>query len=261
MITHQFNKLINSTGKEDIADNFNILKYNFYVVERLRFRMMRIKYFLLFLCITTIFYSCNTNSGIAVDNYDVVITFYDDLASFSTIRQYRMPDSVVVIFDSNSSSAGSVTHEYDSLILNEVEKQFDLVGYEREFSPSQNPPDIIVLVSVVVSDRYSATRAYDLYEYWSWYTGWTILPNWGSGWSVNYPWQQNDVTYNYSIGSLIIMMLDARDVNSSEKTIPNIWSGVMNGLLVNDPAFAHFRILDNISQCFVQSPYLVVNSD
>ena len=207
------------------------------------------------------FYSCNTNSGLAVDDYDVVITFYDDLASFSTIRQYRMPDSVIVIFDSTSSSAGSVTHQYDRLILNEVEKQFDKIDYTRDFSSSQNSPDVFVLVSAVVSDRYKATRDYDLYEYWSWYTGWTINPNWGSGWSVSYPWQRRGITYNYSIGTLIIMMLDARDLNGTEKTIPNIWSGVINGLLVTDPASAQFRILDNISQCFVQSSYLVVNSD
>jgi len=213
------------------------------------------------LSLSITFYSCDTKSGLAVEDFDVVVTFYDDLASFSTIRRYSMPDSVVVIIDSTSSSAGSVTHEYDSLILAVLEKEFESIGYTREFVPSQNPPDVFVLVSAVVSNSYNATGKYDLYEYWKWYTGWTIYPGWGSGWSVRYPWQQSDITYNYSIGTLVIMMLDARSANSSEMTIPNIWSGVINGLLVSDPASAQSRIVNNISQCFIQSPYLLVNSN
>ena len=207
------------------------------------------------------FNSCDINSELAVENFDVVVTFYDGLASFSTIKEYRMPDSVIVIYDSTSSSAGNVTHDYDSLILNEVEKQFSLIGYTRNFTSSQNSPDVLILICAVVSDRYNATKYYNLYEYWSWFTGWTILPGWGSAWSVSYPWEQNDLTYNYSIGTLIIMMLDARDVDNSKKTIPNIWSGVVNGLLVSDPASVESRIVNYISQCFVQSPYLVVNSN
>ncbi|UCH64927.1 MAG: hypothetical protein JSW63_09960, partial [Ignavibacterium sp.] len=62
-------------------------------------------------------------------------------------------------------------------------------------------------------------------------------------------------------GTLVIMMLDARAANSVQNTIPNIWSGVINGLLLSDPVSAQFRIIDNITQCFIQSPYLVVNSN
>lgn len=213
------------------------------------------------LSISITFYSCDTKSGLSVEDFDVVVTFYDDLAPFSTIQRYSMPDSVVVIFDSTSSSAGNVTHEYDSLILIEVERNLAAIGYTREFIPSQNPPDVFVIISAVVSDRFNATGKYDLYEYWNWYTGWTIFSGWGPSWSVRYPWQQSDITYNYSIGTLVIMMLDARDADNSEMTIPNIWSGVSNGLLVSDPASAQFRIVNNISQCFIQSPYLVVISN
>jgi len=221
--------------------------------------MIRILLFLLMLSLSITFYSCDTKSGLSVEDFDVVVTFYDDLAPFSTIRRYSMPDSVVVIFDSTSSSAGNVTHEYDSLILSEVKKNLDAIGYTREFVPSQNPPDVFVIISAVISDRFNAAGKYDLYEYWKWYTGWTIFSGWGPGWSVRYPWQQSDITYNYSIGSLVIMMLDARDGDTAEMTIPNIWSGVINGLLVSDPASAQFRIVNNITQCFFQSPYLVVD--
>jgi hypothetical protein len=172
-----------------------------------------------------------------------------------------MPDSVVVIVDLSSSMSGNVTHAYDSLILLVLEKELEKIGYTREFVPSQNPPDVFVLVSAVVSDRYNANGSYDLYEYWNWYTGWTIFSGWGPGWSVSFPWQQNDIAYNYPIGTLIIMMLDARAANGTEMTIPNIWSGVMNGILVSDPVAAQFRIIDNITQCFNQSPYLLVSSN
>ena len=171
--------------------------------------MIRIFLFLLMLSLSITFYSCDSKSGLSVEDFDVVVTFYDDLAPFSTIRRYSTPDSVVVIFDSTSSSAGNVTHEYDSLILSEVEKNLEAIGYTREFVPSQNPPDVFVIISAVISDRFNAARKYDLYEYWKWYTGWTIFSGWGPGWSVRYPWQQSDITYNYSIGSLVIMMLDA----------------------------------------------------
>ena len=220
-----------------------------------------IRTFLAMLALSITFYSCDTKSGLAVENFDVVVTFYDDLAPFSTIRRYSMPDSIIVIIDSTSSESGNVTHAYDSLILAVLENEFESIGYTREFVPSQNPPDVFVLVSVIVSNSYNATGKYGLYEYWKWYTGWTIYPSWGSGWSVRYPWQQSEVTYNYSIGSLVIMMLDARDANNTEMSIPNIWSGVINGLLVSDPALAQSRIVTNISQCFIQSPYLLVNSN
>jgi hypothetical protein len=220
-----------------------------------------IRTILLMLALSITFYSCDTKSRLAVEDFDVVVTFYDNLAPFSTIRRYSMPDSLIVIVDSSTSISDNVTHAYDSLILAVLEKELEKIGYIREFVPSQNPPDVFVLVSAVVSDRYNATGAYDLYEYWNWYAGWTIYPGWDPGWSVRYPWQQSDITYNYSVGSLVIMMLDARAANSSEKTIPNIWSGVINGLLLSDPTSAQSRIVTNISQCFIQSPYLVVSSN
>jgi hypothetical protein len=223
--------------------------------------MIRTILFLLMLSVSFTFYSCDTRSALAVEDFDVVVTFYDNLAPFSTIRRYSMPDSIVVIVDSSSSVAGNVTHAYDSLILNVLEKELAKIGYSREFTPSQNPPDVIVIVSAVVSDRYNATGTYDLYEYWNWYTGWTIFSGWGPGWFVSFPWQPSDIAYNYPMGTLVIMMLDVRDAKSSDMTIPNIWSGVMNGLLLSDPVSAQIRIIDNITQCFKQSPYLVVSSN
>ena len=93
--------LIYSTEKKDIAADFNILKNKFIIAVRMRLLMIRIILFLLMLSVSITFYSCDTRSGLAVDDFDVVVTFYDNLAPFSTIRRYSMPDSVVVIVDSS----------------------------------------------------------------------------------------------------------------------------------------------------------------
>ncbi len=193
-------------------------------------------------------WSCAPDSGFSSSaDYDVVITTYADGADYGSLRTYAVPDTVFHLLDPDDPDTDDISREFDDLILSTVSQQLDLLGYTEEPDPETNTPDILVPVSITVSEHYGTIT--DWYPVWGWHPYWP----WGPGWGYWYPVQQN---YTYSTGTIFIHMLDAKNADPTEETVAVIWYATINGVLGDTSANTARRIEANIEKAFAQSPYL-----
>lgn len=188
---------------------------------------------LLFLAL--VMWSCYPGGPSFTEETDVVMTFFDPNIDFSLIHTYAMPNEV---FERDGSE--DINDSLDVLILSEVAKNMEKLGYVRENDPDQNGADVLVIVS----------KAKTIYTYDTWYPDW----GWFPGWGIWYPW--SPIYTSFSTGTVFIEMVDPRDLNQNEETIPVRWSGTINGVLSTNQSTTEDRIIRNIEQCFLQSDYL-----
>ena len=209
------------------------------------------------LAIVTILGSCYPSENLLVEELDIVGTFYDTDADFSSFNTFVMPDSIVQLGDPDSPGYIELDLSNQDEILDQIRSNFMDLGYVEEPDPVNNEPDVVILVEVV------AQKTYVLYTYppGGWWGGWGWYPwypgwGWGPGWGPGYPYPPVGVQ-SYPEGTLIVDMLDAGKIGLGDQEIPSVWLGVLNGLLyeTNNPN----RVSDGIDQMFTQSQYLKTN--
>jgi Domain of unknown function (DUF4136) len=183
----------------------------------------------------------------SVQDLDVVLTVHDSTADFSK-PTYAMPDTVMEI-DLGIGDKIEISHQYDSLILAEVARQMNALGYQRQ-TPAQvqqNGADYILVVQVSAREVTSYYASYPGCGYWDyWYWGY-----WGGCWGWYYPPVVGEVTYQ--VGTVFMDMLEGT-VDPDQEAFPRIWIGALNGLLQGSAT--QQRIISGIEQAYAQSPYL-----
>jgi hypothetical protein len=192
--------------------------------------------FLLFLSASVIvLQSCYPYDDLTPEDTDVVITFYDDATNFSNLVTYALPDTIYT-FDSNSNivPAEDISSSSANSILNSINSNMQEMG----FTPQQGnlaDADVHVFALASSSTWVSGGCYYGYWSYWYPYYGWC------------YP-----VAYTYTVGSIFIVMLNP-DISGDNKTV---WFAACNGVLSSTSASNSSRINSDISQAFIQSPYL-----
>lgn len=194
--------------------------------------------------------ACTPNSGITVQESDVVATVYDKDVNFGAIKTFAMPDTIIHMEGADSTL---LTREADEEILALVAANFEARGYERVFEGAPNPPDVAVLCQATAGSYYSLYSSYPWYGWGGYYPGW----GWGGGWGWYYPpsW---GVSYSYSLGTLIVTMGDPDEISDDPETptVPAYWTGTINGILDDKTSSLRSRVGNAINQMFEQSPYL-----
>lgn len=172
------------------------------------------------------------------DEYDVVFTNHDDATNFKEKVYYSMPDDVVKIDGEYDPAQGPdfINPVYSAQIVNRIKSNLNALGYIEV--QDTGFADIIILTGALEVTNISYSYWYD---YWGYYYGY--------GWYYPYP-----VVTSYTTGSLIMSMIDRRNLNPSDKA-RGIWVGIINGLMEGGGDVAG-RINKGIDQAFRQSPYL-----
>lgn len=199
----------------------------------------RIKYVLPGLLLALAMWSCYPGGPENIADTDLVFTYYNPGADFGSVGTFFMPDQVFVREGSEETS-----DSFDSLILSDVARNMEALGYTRVTDPQNNIPDSVVIVSKVKTE----------YSWVGWVPGYPWYPGWGYpgwGWGGWYP-----VGGSYSTGTVFIEFASTDDVNVPDKEIVASWSGVINGLLGSSNSATASRVTANIDQAFKQSPYL-----
>jgi hypothetical protein len=193
---------------------------------------------------------CYPDESATIDELDIVLTSYDSSYNFSGIQTYIMPDTVIAITDpDNPSNNRNYDHSLDSMMLSEVAGQFADIGYTRVNDTLVQKPDVGVMLSVVAT-TYTGAYWSNWYYYWGYYPYWP--PYYGYGYGYYYPWT---VTYNYSVGTLIVTMIDLKsNLAVTTDSVSLVWMGAVNGLAEGSNVSS--RIKSGINQMFKQSPYL-----
>ena len=149
-----------------------------------------------------VMFSCYPSGPSSTADTDVVITAYDSQFNFAAVRTYAMPN---VVFELEGSDP--VKHDFDDVILDEIEKNMNAIGYVRENNPLVNGADVVVIASIGRTDRTWVGDG-GWWGWWGGWPGWGYWPGYGPGWGIWYPWP---VMGSFSTGTLFIEMLDLQE--------------------------------------------------
>ena len=193
------------------------------------------------------FISCYPGEPLITSDLDVVVTFFDKHADFSTKHTYAMPDSVIHIADSSEHSV-DIGRQYDALILSEINKNMLEAGFTRITDPGTIKDADVFLLPNATATLYVGYDPYDWY-YWDY---WYPFPPGYGGW---YPYYPSGTVYTYPVGTLFIDMVDPHNLDTTQKRVPSIWIAALKGL-ADGSVSNSTRITNGINQAFKQSPYL-----
>jgi hypothetical protein len=186
--------------------------------------------------------SCYPGDSLTASETDAVVTVFDPNADFSTRLTYAMPDTILHFLGEGLTD--DISRAYDDEILAQVADNLEDLGFTAESDPSL--ADVYVLIGVATFDEYGYYYYDYCYYYCWWYGGYP-----GYGW---YPYYPAGGTYSYTIGTVLITMVDPGAADPAEEDLPPIWTAVLNGLA--DKGTNQKRILSGINQAFEQSAYL-----
>ena len=193
--------------------------------------------FLMFLSFAVvILQSCYPYDDQTIADSDVVATFYDPNADFSSLVTYAFPDTIYT-FDSNGDivPANNVNASNANQIKNSINNNLQETGFTPVQQGNEPNADVVVFALVTSSTWVSGGCYGGYWSYWYPYYGWC------------YP-----VAYTYTTGSLFILMIDPGKTGNDQK----VWAAAINGILSSTNVSIASRINSDIDQAFNQSPYL-----
>ena len=190
------------------------------------------------------FYPSNTELN---EEQLVDITKYDVTADFKSFNTFAIVDSISVI--KNNDSSHVLTPEAQQ-ILNRIIQNMETRGYTR-VTKDENP-DLAINVSVI-----EVTNVY-YYPGWYWtYWGYYDPYYWGyPGHYYWYPYYPPVIAY-YSTGTVIIDLLDLKNAPIHDNKLYLIWTAYIRALMNYNHSMED--LLENIDQCFIQTPVLRAN--
>ena len=203
------------------------------VVSRKMSLIKTISLMLLFLSIAVSLYSCYPGDEITAADTDIVATFFDKEADFSTKLTFAMPDEIIRLDDEGNPINDPGAN--DQLAINRIKSNLEDAGFTEITAPDSitNVPDVLVVAFANKSTWVSGGCYSSWYSWYYPYYGWC------------YP-----VYYTYDIGSLVIVMIDPTESRNA------LWVAALNGILEDTNAGIADRVTDGIDQAFTQSPYL-----
>ena len=193
--------------------------------------------------------ACYPDDISSTEELDTVTTLYDKQHDFGAGVTYALPDTVVFIDEDGvgGDDESDVSHQYDDQIIASIRENLNAAGYTEVTGAAARNADLAVLASSTTATTVGVY--YDWWYYWGYYPYW---PGYAPGWGYGYP--PVSVAYAYSTGTLIMTMIDLKNADVANKSIPVLWIGAVNGVLTGNSSVA--RVTNGIDQAFVQSPYL-----
>jgi len=203
------------------------------IVSRKMSLIKTISLMLLFLALAVGLYSCYPGDEITAADTDIVATYFDKDADFSTKLTFVIPDEIIRL-DENGDPINDPGVN-DQLALNRIKSNLVQAGFTEKINPDtlNNRPDVLVIAFANQSTWVSGGCYSSWYSWYYPYYGWC------------YP-----VYYTYDIGTMLIVMIDPSESRNA------LWVAALNGILEDTNAGIADRLTDGIDQAFTQSPYL-----
>jgi hypothetical protein len=180
--------------------------------------------------------ACYPSPDLGIEDYDTVVTVVAEGADFSGFSTYFMPDTVL-----QRPGEGGISRAFDDLILSDINRNMQQLGYVFEPDPANNPPDLVVVAGTITEDQYRAYIGYPFFG--AALTGQIVYPTVG-------------VRYWYTLGSITIDIAKGADVSADTEDFPMQWTASISGPLVQSLEKRPDRITNGINRAFAQSPYL-----
>ena len=212
-------------------------------------------YFWLAVLLLPAMVGCYPKGAQYYSDFDLVYTNHSDSIDFTQRKTYARPDSIIKITgdvfngDAGRGEPTFLPSAYSKIIIDQVDKNMSAYGWTK-VNKNANP-DAVLLMSV-------SNTSY-MYWYYDWgYWGWWY-PGYYPGWGWGYPGYYPPYVTTYTTGTLLIQMVDQKEISIPADTVANvpvIWVCVLNGLVNGSTADVGTRVQNGLDQAFVQSPYL-----
>lgn len=174
-----------------------------------------------------------------LDNNYMVLTNYDSNTDFSSINNFFVIDSILIIGD--QSKASYWKNANSQKIVDAYNDNLTACGYTQVSTGEE--ADVVLQLSYINNTYYFSNTTG---PWWNSYPGYW---SWG-GWGWYYPFS---FYYSYSTGSIIGELVNKNAPKGDKLTV--IWNSYICGLL-NGNNLSYSRTISAINQAFAQSPYL-----
>lgn len=182
----------------------------------------------------------------------LVYTHHDTLCDFSQYYTYYLPDSVLMLDNSEKEPRYiSVEDPRARNIVESIESEMNSRGYVEVHDNSS--ADIGIITSYI--KRTNTYVGYD-YPYW-WYDFYYYWPfdYWDPYYNGWYPYYPYPVTYSYTTGTLVVEMIALKEAKKESQQLPFIWTACMAGVESSNQVNIS-KAISGIYQAFEQSPYI-----
>ena len=187
--------------------------------------------------------SCYPESAETNSDYDLILSAYNPEFNFDASTSFILPDTLVLLNDSTASDLIEITKEQQQAIINAVRDNLTVYGWTDSTDIGSNA-ETLVLVSAIVA-KYTD----NIWNEWNWYEG---LGNIGRiGQNTRYPWFPDGFPYiyDYTIGTLLITMIDAEELKNDPEDVPVVWIGSLNGI-VSSKTVNTSKLVQSIDKIF-----------
>jgi len=200
------------------------------------------KKILLTVAVVSAFVSCRNLPDFDELTYKpIVVTNHNANADFSTYQTYYLSNVMHSIGD---DPGDSIVDPSDAApIINAIANNMNDRGYVRESNPNLADLDINVIAIKV-------TNVATMYPgYWWGYYGWYY---------PYYPYYPYSYTYTYQTGTLVVDILDIKNVPPGGTKADVLWTNFNNGVLGVSGTSTQTAV-SAINQAFQQSLYIQAN--
>jgi len=184
--------------------------------------------------------ACHPTGAEYVSDLDIVATTHDGTFDFASPSTYSLADRVFFITDTDpGGNPDRLPPDLEQLILNTIDNEMGALGYQKVDIGAN--PDLTLTVGAL-----KVTNVSYYYGYWCSY------------WAYYYPcypyYPPVVGVSTYTVGTLIIDM--APNAVSSGNQYRGVWTAVIRGVQTGSNSTDRTRLVNGISQAFIQSQYL-----
>jgi Domain of unknown function (DUF4136) len=184
--------------------------------------------------------ACHPSGAQYITDLDTVATTHDAAFDFATPTTYSLPDRVFFITDTDpGGNPDRLPPDLEQLILGTITNEMNALGYQKLSNPAT--ADLTMTVGAL-----KVTNVSYYYGYWCSY------------WAYYYPcypyYPPVVGVSTYTVGTLLIDM--APNGTSSGNQYRGVWTAVIRGIQTGNNNTDRTRIVNGISQAYIQSPYL-----
>ncbi|HUM11157.1 MAG TPA: DUF4136 domain-containing protein [Myxococcaceae bacterium] len=183
---------------------------------------------------------CHPTGVEYISDLDVVATTHDATFNFTTPNTYSLPNAVYLVEgDPTVTPPARVDPVLEQLILTTLKTEMDASGYTQV--PVGQSPDLAVDAAAL-----KVTNVNYYYGYWCTY--WTYYGC--------YPYYPPVVGVStYVVGTLLVDMVPFSATPPGNQ-YKGVWTAVIRGIETGSKSTDQQRVVNGISQAFIQSPYL-----
>ena len=214
--------------------------------------------------ISVMFASCYPAFDATIEEMDIAMTKFDSTQNFDELSTFFLYDTIIYITDEDNPE--DIDRTQEDHILAEVRQNLLDIGWTEVPKPapgSEIDADVSIMISALATDI--SYYYYYWWDYWYWYP-WSYWYPWYPGYPgyPGYPWYPSYPSYSYTVGTVIIDMINMDEVEepaSNEENpsikFPMVWTGAINGILSGSDENIAKRLTTQIDQVFGQSTYLI----